>query len=78
MGWISDRHMKSGGSIGPGGLGESKKGAPLKMVIGTLCNRGSIFVPDLVLLECKHEGESWGGIRARCPKCKAGLPPDRP
>lgn len=25
MGWISDRHMRRGGSIGPGGLSDSKK-----------------------------------------------------
>jgi hypothetical protein len=33
MGWISKRHMQCGGSIGPGGLGERKKGAPLRRVV---------------------------------------------
>ena len=70
MGWISDRHMRQGGSIGPGGLGKAKKGAPLRKVVGTVADRGSIFCPNLVRLECGHEAESWGGIRARCPACK--------
>ena len=34
MGWISKRHMESGGRIGPGGLSERTKGAPLRKIVG--------------------------------------------
>ena len=70
MGWISKRHMESGGSIGPGGLSERKKGAPLRKIVGVLHGQTSIFSPALVVFECGHEGESWGGVRGRCVKCK--------
>lgn len=70
MGWISDRHMKQGGSIGPGGLGESKKGAPLRKIVGTIRPQESIFQKARVVFECGHEGDSWGGVRGRCVKCK--------
>jgi hypothetical protein len=70
MGWISKRKMETGGSIGPGGLSERKKGAPLRKVVGTVAYHGNLFQADRVLLECGHEAESWGGVRARCVKCK--------
>ncbi len=70
MGWISKRHMESGGSIGPGGLSERKKGAPLRKVVRSVVYYGNLFQPDHVLLECGHEAESWGGVRARCVRCK--------
>lgn len=70
MGWISKRHMERGGSIGPGGLAKHKKGAPLRRVVMTIVPSGTIFAPDRVRLECGHEGESWGGVRARCVACK--------
>lgn len=69
MGWIHTRHMRQGGSIGPGGLKPHKKGAPLRKVVGLVHKSETMFAPDRVLLECGHEGESWGGVRARCPKC---------
>lgn len=72
MGWIHTRHMRQGGSIGGRRKGKTypKDGAPLRKVVQVTLHTGSIFVPDRVLLECGHEGESWGGIRARCPRCK--------
>lgn len=74
MGWISDRHMKRGGSIGPGGLSETKKGAPLRKVVSNLTMHLNMFRADKVLLECGHEAWSWGGQRARCVKCKEAPP----
>lgn len=71
MGWISDRHMRQGGSIGPGGLKARKKGAPLRRVVAVVVPSSSIFAPDIALLECGHEAESWGGVRARCVVCKS-------
>lgn len=70
MGWIADRHMKQGGSIGPGGLGKEKKGAPLRKVVSNLTMYMNMFQADTVLLECGHEAKSWGGVRARCVQCK--------
>jgi len=70
MGWISKRHMERGGSIGPGGLKKHKKGAPLRRVVVVIHPALSLFAPAVVELECGHEAESWGGVRARCVKCK--------
>lgn len=70
MGWISQRNMRSGGSIGPGGLKAHKKGAPLRRIVATVRSSESIFQPARVELECGHEAESWGGVRARCVACK--------
>ncbi len=71
MGWIHTRHMREGGSIG-GRRRKSypKDGAPLRKIIGVVHAFGSIFQPDLVLLECGHQEYSWGGVRARCTTCK--------
>jgi hypothetical protein len=71
MGWISDRHMRRGGSIGPGGLSARKKGAPLRRIVRVV-QPGTLFVPASVEMECGHEGPSWGGVRARCVVCKEG------
>ena len=73
MGWISDRHMKQGGSIGGRSKSRTypKDGAPLRRVVAILHHFGNIFQPDIVRLECGHEGRSWGGVRARCPDCKS-------
>lgn len=45
MGWISKRHMETGCSIGPGGLSERKKGAPLRKIVGVI--RGQGFDPGI-------------------------------
>lgn len=70
MGWIHNRHMRQGGSIGPGGLGERKKGAPLRRIVRIVRDSGTIFGPNRVEFECGHEGEAWGGVRGRCVICK--------
>ena len=72
MGWISKRHMQRGGSIG-GRRRKSypKDGAPLRKVVRVIHHFGNMFTPDLVELSCGHAGYSWGGVRARCPKCKS-------
>lgn len=76
MGWISDRHMRQGGSIGGKRRGRvySKDGAPLRRIVQILVYYGNLFQPNRVLLECGHEGDSWGGVRARCPACKPQAP----
>lgn len=72
MGWISDRHMRQGGSIGGKRKGRvyPKNGAPLRKVIQVIVDYGNLFQPNRVLLECGHESDSWGGVRARCAACK--------
>lgn len=74
MGWIHNRHMEQGGSIGPGGLTARKKGAPLRRIVSITRPTETIFEPSVVQLECGHEAESWGGIRARCVACKSRGP----
>lgn len=68
MGWISDRHMRQGGSIGTGPKGGKHKG-PLRKIAKILRRGYGMFDTDWVLLECGHEGPSYGGRRARCKTC---------
>lgn len=72
MGWISDRHMRQGGSIGGKRRGRvyPKDGAPLRKIVQTIAYYGNLFQPNRVLLECGHEADAWGRNRARCPACK--------
>lgn len=65
-GWISRRHMRSGGSLYEGG---PKKRGPLRAIVATLRHSTSIFCADRVKLECGHEADSWGGVRAICKEC---------
>jgi hypothetical protein len=72
MGWIHDRHMRQGGSIG----GKSSKkvypkdGAPMRKILYIIRPQESVFSPARAMLECGHEANAWGTYRARCPKCK--------
>jgi len=68
MGWISDRHMKRGGSIGTGPKGGKLKG-PLRKIVAVLRRSKNMFGADWVEMECGHEGPSYGGVRARCAAC---------
>lgn len=70
MGWIAKRHLERGGSIGPGGLSDRKKGAPLRRVVRIIQPPESIFEQALVEFECGHAGWCWGGVRGRCVRCK--------
>ena len=66
MGWIHDRHMRTGGSIG--GRSGPHKG-PLRLIVRVIRHGRSLFDTDWVLMECGHEGPSYGGKRARCARC---------
>ena len=67
MGWISDRHMKNGGSIG-GRTGPHK--GPLRKVVGVYRWAEGIFDRDSVKFECGHDGyRTMGAERGRCGKC---------
>ncbi len=72
MGWISDRHMRNGGTIGGRYKGRSypKDGAPLRKIARVIRPAQGMFDTAWVVLECGHEGRAWGSTRARCPGCK--------
>lgn len=69
MGWISDRKMRTGSGIG-GMKGKKHKG-PLRMITGFVDNgrKTDMFNPPRVRLECGHETDSWGQVKARCRTC---------
>ena len=70
MGWISARKMRTGhGLCNHTGRKHSDKG-PLRKVIGFKWRSDTMFAPDRAYLECGHEADSWGGVRARCRECK--------
>lgn len=72
MGWITNRHMKQGGSLNPNPQNNGSGNGPLRKVVEVIyIGVGGIFGRDKVLLECGHEGYSSGsGLRARCRQCK--------
>ena len=75
MGWISDRHMRSGGSIG-GTKGMTFKDKPLRRIAYVINYSSDMFTPNFVRLECGHNASAWGQKRARCEKCRDGAPED--
>lgn len=64
--------MKHGGSIGGKIKGRKypKEGAPLRKIVNVIIYYSNIFQPNRVLLECGHETNAWGQVRARCSECK--------
>lgn len=67
MGWISKRCHMTGCSIG-GRHGKHK--GPLRKITGVIvAGSHEMFGSDLVVMECGHEGLSYGGKRARCREC---------
>lgn len=73
MGWISDRHMKSGGSINGRPSNNGSKNGPLCKVEQILRRGTSIFDRNRVIFECGHEGSATiGARRGRCRHCRRG------
>lgn len=68
MGWISKRHMETGGSIGTGPRPETLK-YPLRKIVCVLRTGTTMFDTDWVKLECGHEAFAFGQFKARCRKC---------
>jgi ribosomal protein S27E len=71
MGWISKRHMRSGGSIG--GRSGPHKG-PLRKIVEWKRINHRLFEVSRVVMECGHEGPCYdvNAKRARCAKCGRG------
>jgi hypothetical protein len=77
MGWISKRHMQSGGSLNGDPKNNGSDSGPLKKIVGT-CRVG---YATLEALECGHlqmpKSDMMGhtnASRRRCKKCKRGVP----
>ena len=64
MGWIHDRHTRTGGSIG--GRSGPHKG-PLRLIVRVIRHARSLFDTDWVLMECGHEGPSYGASAPGAP-----------
>lgn len=71
MGWISDRHYKTGTSLNPDPANNGSQRGPLRKVVRVIRCSAGLFSHDWVEMECGHEGRSTGGVRARCRQCKA-------
>lgn len=70
MGWISKRHMQTGGSIGGNPAKTQRTNRyPLRKIARVIRISRNIFEPDYVEFECGHEGTAWGQLRGRCRKC---------
>lgn len=67
MGWISDRHMRTGGSLNRNPSRQRK--GPLRKIVVTLRASRGLFDPAYVELECGHRLRSTGQHRARCEEC---------
>ncbi len=68
MGWISDRMMQSRSKWGRP-ISDEKRRAPLRKIVHVVRYRASMFDNDRVALECGHEVEAYGDVRARCVHC---------
>lgn len=67
MGSLSKRYALGGG---PRPRRSHQKRGPLRMIVGHLTHSTNVFDSELVKLECGHTARSWGGVRARCEKCR--------
>ena len=67
MGWISERHMKQGGSLNR--HPEIQRRGPLRKIVKVVRERDTIFGAQRVELECGHRISAWGDYRARCDQC---------
>jgi hypothetical protein len=50
-------------------MSPEKRAAPLRKIAGIVRPRNGMFDSDRVLLECGHEADAWGDLRARCVAC---------
>jgi hypothetical protein len=79
MGWIHNRHMRSGGSLNPNPRNNGSQKGPLRKVVRFLYRQEGFFGKDRYELECGHKVlGTIGAARVRCWKCKQGKPRDGP
>ena len=70
MGWISDRHMREGGTIGkPPQKGDRILKAPLVNISYIIYHASDMFARNTVMLECGHKAYTNGMYKARCKEC---------
>ena len=70
MGWISDRHMRQGGTIGaPPKKGDRILKAPLVEIDYVIYCADGLFDRDTVMLKCGHKVWTTGQYKARCKEC---------
>lgn len=67
-GWISRRFMRSRAKWGRP-ISQEKRMAPLRRIVAVIRHRRGMFEADRVVLECGHEADAWGDLRARCVAC---------
>lgn len=74
MGWISERHMQTSGSINSNPANNGSRNGPLRKRVRFVAESGrGIFKKEKWLLECGHEAwGTYGAARTRCGKCQAG------
>ncbi len=49
------------------------KRGPLRKIVHWIRTSRNIYDTSRVRLECGHETEAWGGLRARCEECADGV-----
>ncbi len=69
MGWITDRHLKTGRSLN--GSPERQRKGPLREIVHVIRHSRGIFDPACVELACGHRTHSHGIYKARCVECAA-------
>jgi hypothetical protein len=70
MGWVSERHNLTGGSLNGNPKNNGSDRGPLRKIVRIIRGGAGWFSHDWVEMECGHEGRSTGGLRARCKQCK--------
>ena len=73
-GWISARFMRSRAKWGAP-MSAEKRRAPLRRIVSVIRHRSGMFEADRVVLECGHEADAWGDLRARCVACTRSASP---
>lgn len=71
MGWIAHRFGTQNRYKWGKPISAEKRRAPLRKIVHVVRYRASMFDADRVELECGHEVDAYGDIRARCVRCLA-------
>ena len=74
MGWIAKRFQQTGRAKWGKTISAEKRKAPLRKITTVLRHRDSMFDSDFVELECGHQVQAYGDLRARCVQCVKAEP----